>query len=241
MSGLQISDRLRQQLASRPCRDEALMRDFETGAAITHRARQAPPSVLERMAAKISQFAPRRRYRVDPTEALRRRRKWGGSSAMPDGLRTHYSEAERAALAVVAEQVRKHGHCELPLEKIAEMAGVSRTTVQNAIRKARSRDRSDISVQLRPQPGRKNLTNVIRIISRDWIRWIKRRIGFKDLNPSERYGERSLSTSQIEPKKALEKGEWATPRHNQQPKRVGFGQQFGLAPSSAWSGGRGHG
>lgn len=199
------SSRLLRQLADRPlARDPMLMRNFETGEAITHRARQPPPSILQRMAGAISQFAPRRRYRVDPVEARGRRRKWGGGSTLPDAICPHYSEAERAALGVIGEQVKRHGFCELPIEKIAEMAGVSRTTVQNAIRKARSRDRSDISVQLRPQPGRKNLTNIIRIISAEWLRWIKRSIGFKALSPSETSRENSLSKSQNEPKKALE-------------------------------------
>ena len=221
MNSIPISDRLLQQLASRPlCRDQALMRDFETGAAITHRARQAPPSMLARMAAKLSQFGPRKRRKVDPVEATKKRRKWGGGSSLPDTVCQYYTEAERAALGVIGEQVKRQGFCDLPLEKIAEMAGVSRTSVQNCLRKARSRDRNDIAVQLRPQPGRKNLTNVIRIISAEWVLWIKRSIGFKRLNPSERSREISLSQSKIEPKKALENGGVATPRPDNQPLRV---------------------
>ncbi len=44
--------------------------------------------------------------------------------------------AEQAVLAVIAEQVGKfaeHGACELPLERVAAVASVCRTSVRNAL------------------------------------------------------------------------------------------------------------
>jgi hypothetical protein len=231
MSGQQwASDKLARLLSARPQpRNPELMEKFESGEAITHRARQAPTGALARMVGKISQFKPRVCRAIDPITSRQRRRKWGGSSSMPDGLRGYYSEAERAALAVVAEQVKRQGFCDLPIEKIADISGVSRTTVQNAIRKARSRDRNDITVQLRPQPGRKNLTNVIRIISRDWLRWLKRSIGFKALNPSERSRESSLSKRKFDGEKAFENGEFGGRSHNRQSMSV-LGRHASASP-----------
>ncbi|CAN7142823.1 hypothetical protein [Rhizobium sp. LjRoot254] len=224
MSGLQISDRLRQQLASRPCRNEALMRDFETGAAITHRARQTPPSIVAKMAAAFTK--PRMRRQIDVTQERQRRRKWGGSSIMPHDLRHFYTEGERAVLGVIAEQVKRKGFCDLCLDKIAEMSGVRRTTVQNAIRKARSGERAHISVQLRPRSGQKNLTNIIRIISSAWMRWLKRSIGFKSLNPSERLIESSLSEGVARFKKAPAKEQAEPWRFNMQSLPVAVGGGF---------------
>lgn len=235
MSGLQISDRLRQQLASQPCRDEALARDFETGAAITHRARQSPPSMIAKMAAAFTRFAPRTRRQVDADKARQRRRKWGGSSSMPDTMRPHYTEGERAALAVIAEQVKLNGFCDIAIEAIAEAAGVSRSTTQNAIRKARSGDRADIAVQLRPRSGQKNLTNIIRIISRAWLSWLKRSIGFKRLSPSESNAERSLSKSQPNPSFALEKEDVGRSAHSYQPTRAGTAAERQRRSAFAWA------
>jgi hypothetical protein len=226
MSGLQISDRLRQQLASRPCRNEALMHDFETGAAITHRARRAPPSIVAKMAAAFTKFKPRKRRQIDIAQERQRRRKWGGSSTMPHDLRHFYTEGERAALSVIAEQVKRKGFCDLCLDKIAEMSGVRRTTVQNAIRKARSGERAQISVQLRTRSGQKNLTNIIRIISSAWMRWLKRSIGFKSMNPSERLLESSLSEGAARSKKASEKEQVEPGRFNMQPMPLAVGEGF---------------
>jgi hypothetical protein len=194
MNSIPISDRLLRNLSERRCRDEDLMRAFETGDAITHRARQPAKNPLALIAATFSRFAPRRKRNVDPAEATRKRRQWGGGSCIPDDIKPFYTEGERAALGVIAEEVKRVGFCSLALETIANAAGVGRTTVQNAIRKARSVSRGDITVQLRPQPGSKNLTNIIRIVSRSWLRWLKRSIGFKTMNPSEIDGRKSAAT-----------------------------------------------
>jgi hypothetical protein len=46
-------------------------------------------------------------------------------------------DQEDAALAVVAQECRRHGRCELCVDAIAAAAGVRRTTAQNALRRAR--------------------------------------------------------------------------------------------------------
>ena len=108
---------------------------------------------------------------------------------MPDTIRHHYTEGERSALAVIAGEVKHHGICDLPLDKIAALAGVSRTTVQNAIREARAL--KHLSVELRERKGQKNLTNIVRITSDEWKVWLKRgpsparEIGFKILHPTK--------------------------------------------------------
>ncbi|MBP1853071.1 hypothetical protein [Rhizobium halophytocola] len=115
---------------------------------------------------------------------IKRRREWSGGGNMPPELRSHYSESERAVMCVIAQRCKEKGFCDLCIDEIARIAGVGRTSAQNAIRKARSNERRDISVRERPQRAGKNLTNIIRIVSETWRSWIKRAIGFKNLSTS---------------------------------------------------------
>jgi hypothetical protein len=76
-------------------------------------------------------FTPRQRQRSPDRKASRdRRRMLGGSSALPDNLRQHYTESQRSVLCIVAGEVKRYGVCDFPIEKIAALAGVCRTTVQ---------------------------------------------------------------------------------------------------------------
>jgi hypothetical protein len=61
----------------------------------------------------------------------------GGSSALPHNLRHHYTEGQRSVLCIVAGEVKRHGICDFPIDKIAALAGVCRTTVQTALHAAR--------------------------------------------------------------------------------------------------------
>jgi hypothetical protein len=51
---------------------------------------------------------------------------------------------------------------------------VHRTTVQNALREAQGREGRPgvITVQERRRRGQRSLTNIIRIVSRDWLNWL---------------------------------------------------------------------
>jgi hypothetical protein len=120
-----------------------------------------------------SRFSPRQRQRSPDRKASRdRRRMLGGSSALPDNLRHHYTEGQRAVLCIVAGEVKRHGICDLPIDKIAALAGVCRTTVQTTMHEARRL--GHITITERPQPGRKSLPNVVEIISHEWHKWIRR-------------------------------------------------------------------
>jgi hypothetical protein len=118
-------------------------------------------------------FTPRQRQRSPDRKASRdRRRMLGGSSALPDNLRHHYTEGQRAVLCIVAGEVKRTGVCDFPIDKIAALAGVCRTTVQTTLHEARRL--LHIKITERPQPGRKHLPNVIEIVSPEWHTWIKR-------------------------------------------------------------------
>lgn len=127
-----------------------------------------------RLHARIgSWFTPRQRQRSPDRKASRdRRRMLGGSSALPDNLRHHYTEGQRAVLCIVAGEVKRHGICDLPIDKIAALAGVCRTTVQTAMHEARRL--MHIKITERPVPGRKSLPNIVEVISPEWRAWLRR-------------------------------------------------------------------
>lgn len=160
-------------------------------------------------------FPRRRRVRSPDRQAsVERRRRLGGSSSMPDTLRHHYTEGERAVLCIVAGEVKHHGLCDLPIDKIGALAGVHRTTVQNALRRAVQL--GHVSKEARPIPGRKNLSNLVRITSREWRVWINRGpsahrpLGFKSaksLNPTKSIDSRQQAFSRDqESKRGLSSG-----------------------------------
>lgn len=137
---------------------------------------------LSKLNGRLSRFAPRRcrRRLTDEERTTRRHRKrqLGGSSALPDNLRHHFTEGERAVLCVVAGEVKRQGVCDISNDEIGDRAGVGRTTVQNALHEARRLGL--VKITERPQKGpdgkriAPNLTNVVEIISSAWLTWNRR-------------------------------------------------------------------
>jgi hypothetical protein len=138
----------------------------------SHRFRTFRPK--ESFAGRVlSRFASRQRQRSPDRKASRdRRRTLGGSSALPDNLRHYYTEGQRAVLCVVALEVKRHGVCDWPIDKIAAVAGVGRTTVQTTMHEARRL--GHITITERPRRGCKSLTNIVRISSQEWRTWSTR-------------------------------------------------------------------
>ncbi|MGA7676194.1 MAG: hypothetical protein WCA78_14255 [Rhizomicrobium sp.] len=130
---------------------------------------------------------------------------FGGSSALPPNLRAFYTEGQRAVLCIAAQEVKERGECDLPIDKIAALAGVCRTTVQNALHEARRL--GHVAITERPQRGRKNLTNIVTVTSPEWRTWLKRnpatfgRIGsnpLKPVNPTKREESLKGNTERVE-------------------------------------------
>jgi hypothetical protein len=159
------------QMKARTWRD-ADAQAFEQGSAPTKPVSRSPMAPLA-SSVRPNRFLTRQRPRSPDRKASRdRRRTLGSSSSTPPALRALFTEGERAVLAIVAGEVKHHGICDLPYDQIAALAGVCRTTVQTAMHEARRLGL--INITERPRPGRKNLTNVIRIVTAEWLIWLKR-------------------------------------------------------------------
>jgi hypothetical protein len=137
------------------------------------RARGAPKPVGKVLGGLASKFKPRQRQRSPDRMASRdRRRTLGGSAVLPPQLRCAYTEGQRAVLTIIAGEVKHHGVCDLPIDKIAALAGVCRTTVQTTLHEARRL--FHLKITERPRWGSKSLTNVVEIVSPEWCTWLKR-------------------------------------------------------------------
>lgn len=205
--------------------------EYATRPATQPHLKQAAAHSVERVLSGARRQRPTSEER---TKEIQRRRKWAGGGNMPEDVRAHYTEAERAALSVIAEQCKRKGYCDLCLDEIARLAGVGRTSVQNAIRKARAKDRAHISVrERRPQKGVLSLTNIIKIIGRTWLSWIQRALGFKreggfkHLSTTETGVKNSLFNRGERPKSAFERE--GADRHQYQSQRLRSGLASGVA------------
>lgn len=105
--------------------------------------------------------------------SLERRRRWAAAGRLPPQLQAQFTLGEAAVLAVVSSEVAKSGDCRLPLAAVAALAGVGKTTVRKAF------DRAEVlglvTVEERRASAWVSLTNVVRIVSREWIAWLRLR------------------------------------------------------------------
>ncbi|WCS28852.1 helix-turn-helix domain-containing protein (plasmid) [Methylobacterium sp. NMS14P] len=103
--------------------------------------------------------------------SMERRRRWAASGRLPPAIAARFTLAEQAVLSLVAAEVARRKDCRLSIENMAAVAGVCRSTVKNAIREARQLGL--LTVEERQITGFRNDTNVIRILSPEWLAWIR--------------------------------------------------------------------
>lgn len=128
-------------------------------------ARQSPPVKPSGLFRRVIPKSP------DRLRSRERRRLQAFSGCLPGHLAAIFTIGEVAALTVVARTIQQKNVCDLPIDAIAAKAGVCRRTVQNALRAARRAGL--ISVEERRVARWRNDTNVVCIISTEWLSWLR--------------------------------------------------------------------
>ena len=105
-------------------------------------------------------------------DSIARRRKQAASGNLPPEVAAHFTVGQQAALSVVAQEVRRSGRCAWPIEKVAAIAGVCRSTVKAAIRRAA--DLGLLSVIERRVSRWRNLPNLVTVACSKWRGWLGR-------------------------------------------------------------------
>jgi hypothetical protein len=96
-------------------------------------------------------------------------------------------------------KVAEHGACGLTIGHIAALAGVSETTVRNAIREAKALGL--VTVEERRKSAWVSYPNLVRIVSPEWASWLRLH-GCKSVKPTDsRYKNLSESRSAMNPQK----------------------------------------
>jgi DNA-binding transcriptional ArsR family regulator len=120
--------------------------------------------------------------------------------------------AEQAVLAVVAVEVSKRGRCGLTVAHLAALAGVSESTVRNALRECEALGLVSID-RTRRSPWI-NYPNEIQILSKEWLSWLRFRTGAKAYSPriqeSKKGQESGISPTAFEPE-SRPRNAWETP------------------------------
>lgn len=116
---------------------------------------------------------PRTQRSPDRHRSDERRRRLAWSGSLPGHLAGSLTVSDMAVLRVVADEHPHRKFCELCLDQIAARAGVCRKTAKRALQ--RSKGLGLITIKERPVRGRKNLPNLIKIKSPEWLAWLENR------------------------------------------------------------------
>jgi hypothetical protein len=157
------------------------------GALFPAKGQNAPAGFIRRPESK----SPDRRRSIE------RRRRLAASGPMPPTLACQYTVGELAVLRIVGDEIHAKGTCDRSLNEIAARAGVCRKLAQLTLRMA-ARD-GLVTIERRPRPGRKNLSNIVRIISQAWLTWLRHRNHLPSGHSSTVQGEKNyLPRTQIQ-------------------------------------------
>lgn len=148
---------------------------FACGAMSEEDAQQLADEIHARKAIPPTPVAPRKAVGSRPRSPahMERRRRWTGSGWLPPQIAARFTMAETAVLSVIASEVARRGLCRLTIGHIAVLAGVSRTTVQTAVRQA-----AGLGI-LTSEEWRltawRSAPNTVRIVSPEWRTWLRMR------------------------------------------------------------------
>jgi hypothetical protein len=176
-----------------------------------------------RAAIPATAMAPRRRVGSRPrsSASMERRRSWAASRRLPARLAAGFTLAEQAVLAVIAAEVKKHRTCRLTISHIAAVAGVSESTVRNAIREAKAQCLLTVE-ESRRSPWMNN-PNVVRIVSKEWAAWLRLSTGANSYTPRQTESKSGLALT----RENIDSGSLFRQRQEQTDPEKGYRQSRG--------------
>src|SRR3954468_7233900 len=190
--------------AELPTVSALLWKAYAAGQVTEAEASALSEDIEARRALPAAQKPLQRRFGSRPRSpaSMERRRRWAASGALPPALAARFTLAETAVLAVVAAEVLRHSRCTLVIGHIAALAGVSETTVRNALRAARGLGL--LTIEEQRLTAWRNAPNVVRIVSREWQAWLRLRVskeralggGCKLVNPTPTQENHKGTTAQ---------------------------------------------
>ncbi|MGO9772643.1 MAG: hypothetical protein ACLPSW_24445 [Roseiarcus sp.] len=199
-------------------------------------AQRAPHvAALAKGQGRLSHFPPKRKPQRSPDRraSIERRRTLAASGPMPPQLSCQFTTGELAVLRLVADEVRTKLHCTLTLGELAARAGVGITTARNALHEAAGH--GYLTIEERRRDKRPNLSNVVRIVSREWLVWIERGRkslsagrGNADASASQRGGSKKMESTDKGSKRTycgdrVKRGQHSK-NLSQKPKEAAFGR-----------------
>jgi hypothetical protein len=107
----------------------------------------------------------------DRPKSVLRRKRLALTDPVPARIGCLLTESQRAYARLVRDEWERHGVFDLCHDEAASRIGVCCKTAMRA--QMRLEELALISVERRPQPGRKHLPNVVRIIAPAWLVWIE--------------------------------------------------------------------
>src|SRR5215212_8136184 len=152
-----------------------LWKAYAAGSVTEAQASELSDLIEARKALPVPEKPVQRRVGSRPRSpaSMERRRSWAAAGRLPPQLASRFTLAEQAVLAVVALEVAKHGTCTLTIGHIAALAGVSESTVRNAMREAQGLGLARI--EERRLTAWRNAPNRVTITSPEWRAWLRLR------------------------------------------------------------------
>ena len=153
----------------------AVWKGYACGAIGEEDAQALADEIHARKAIPPTPAAPRKPVGSRPRspEHMERRRRWTGSGWLPPQIAARFTMAETAVLSAVAAEVARRGLCRLTVGHIAMLTGVSRTTVQTAVRQAVAL--GILTSEEWRLTAWRNAPNTVRITSPEWRTWLRMR------------------------------------------------------------------
>jgi hypothetical protein len=170
----------------------AMYKAFTAGQISEAEAEELDSLINAKAAIPAAEATPRRRVGSRPrsSASIERRRSWAAAGRLPRNLAAQFTLAEQAVLAVVAVEVKRHGTCTLTVGHLAALAGVSDSTVRNALRQAQAL--CLVTIEERRRTAWMNYPNKVCIVSREWAAWLRLTTGTNSQTPRQKESKSGL-------------------------------------------------